>query len=534
MKRIYVKTLVTRTLDALRMAGVSKKKLKDYKYCGIGPIMQHFAAQGISSYSKSEVDSLLFQTRLDYESGNISRFKWGIIRKSASMLEDVYTTGKVSFEPLTKWEALHNPLHQEPSPAQLCDRDNLLVLVYLTKQELLKFGLSPKAMRNYTYDGFDPILRYCEEEGITKYEPEKIECIVLEARTDYENQRLGRNAYQSIRKAASLLNEYHETGKLTWGCLPNWGTRNATSHFAQIVDLYCEEKRTTGELCKGTIATSKSAILNFLFCLEDMGFRDFSEVTRQVVNDCIPILAIQYPCGMRGMMSAVRSFLGFLNEHKIASDDLLASIPEIVSPRRKIREGFTPNEINKILSAVDRQTAVGKRDYAMLMMAVQTGLRVVDISGLTFSNIDWRRMEIRVVQQKTGNPLWLPLEPETGNAVADYLLYGRPSCDLPYLFLCKDKPFRRLLSRSASGIATRYMTLAGIDRDSIPRRGFHSFRRSFGARLLGAEISVDMLHEILGHANMDSAKPYIAVDEKGLQLCAIGLSGLEVKAGELL
>jgi integrase len=78
---------------------------------------------------------------------------------------------------------------------------------------------------------------------------------------------------------------------------------------------------------------------------------------------------------------------------------------------------------------------------------------------------------------------------------------------------------------------SRYMQRTGIDKSDIPRRGFHSFRRSFGAGLLESEIPLDMLSELLGHTHMDSAKPYLAANELGLKSCAIGLTPTQ-KAGE--
>lgn len=306
-----------------------------------------------------------------------------------------------------------------------------------------------------------------------------------------------------------------------------------TPVFSKTVEDYCEINRRNRTLAAGTIATNKSAIRQFLFCAEDMGIRDFSAMTRRIVNDSITILAPRYPHGMKSCISAIRSFLTFLHDKELTVEALQTAIPETYAPRRAIRFGFAPEELELLLSTADRTTVVGKRDYAMMLLAIQTGLRVVDISGLAFQNIDWRGSEFHVVQHKTGRALSLPMEPEVGNAIADYILNGRPECECSFVFLSKDAPYRRLHNRSASSIVCRYMKRCGIDRKTIPRRGFHSFRRSFGARLLQSEIPLEMLSEMLGHANMDSSKPYVAVDETGLRSCAIGLSGIEVKAGGL-
>ena len=101
---------------------------------------------------------------------------------------------------------------------------------------------------------------------------------------------------------------------------------------------------------------------------------------------------------------------------------------------------------------------------------------------------------------------------------------------MPYIFLCHVGVLRPINNRSASTIVTKYLRRAEIV-SAIPRRGFHSFRRSFGTRLLQNEIPLELLLQLLGHSNIDSAKPYLSVDELGLKNCALGLIA-RTKAGE--
>lgn len=533
MKNVSVELLTAQVLEQLREAGIPPKRLKDYKYCGFGEIAKYFNTQGNTAYSTVRMDAYMTHFRDLYEKEDISRWKWQQIRKAAAWLEEFHTSGAVSLMSLTKWEVQHNPLRREPTQEELSDTENLFGLVYRTKRELMSFNLSEKTISNYTYDGFDPILRHGIQHGITKYSKDFLENFAANARSAYENHQLCRSVYQNVRKTVSLLEECHDTGKLDWHYLPAWSTKTLTPPFSRAVDGYCEMNRRNQALADGTIATNKSAIRQFLFCVEEMGLCDFHEITHRVVNDCITLLAPKYPHGMQSCIPAIRSFLTFLYGKGLIAEALQTAIPETSAPRRAIRHGFMPEELEQLLSAADRSAVIGKRDYAMMLLAIQTGLRVVDISSLTFQNIDWHRAEIHVVQHKTGRALSMPMEPAVGNAIADYILNGRPKGECSFVFLSKDPPYRRLHNRSASSIVSRYMKKCGIDRESIPRRGFHSFRRSFGARLLQSEIPLEMLSEMLGHSSIDSSKPYVAVDETGLRSCAIGLTGLEVKVGEL-
>lgn len=532
MKNVKLEWMIAQILEQLQSAGVSPKCLKDYKYCGFGETSKYFKRQGRTTYVQTEMDYFMRDARECYERKEISEWKWQQVRKSATWLEKFNTSGVVTLEPLAKWEVLHNPLRREPTKKELLDHENLYGLVYQTKQALANFNLSEKSLHNYNYDGFEPILRYCNQCGIAKYSEDILVGFVANARSAYETHQMCRSVYQNVRKVAALLKEYHDSGTLEWHYLPPWDHKPLTLLFSKAVEDYCETNRRNRTLATGTIATNKSAIRQFLFCVEDMGIRDFSVMTRRIVNDCITILASRYPHGMKSCIPAIRSFLAFLHDKGLTVEALQTAIPETFAPRRAIRFGFAPEELDLLLSSADCSTAVGKRDYAMMLLAIQTGLRVVDISGLTFQTIDWRSSEFHVIQHKTGRALSLPMEPEVGNAIADYILNGRPECECSFVFLSKNAPYRRLHNRSASSIVCRYMKKCGIDREIIPRRGFHSFRRSFGARMLQSEIPLEMLSEMLGHSNMDSTKPYVAVDEIGLRSCAIGLCGIEVKAGE--
>ena len=152
------------------------------------------------------------------------------------------------------------------------------------------------------------------------------------------------------------------------------------------------------------------------------------------------------------------------------------------------------------------------------------GLRSVDIFNLKRSDIDWRRREINITQTKTGKPLNITLEIESGNAIFDYLLNARQECDVPNVFLCSKYPLGALQRQAARGIIQKYIADAGIENAAQNRYGFHSFRRAFGTRLLESGTPVHLLSQLLGHTHIDSAKPYMSTSEKGLKECCLPLS----------
>ena len=109
--------------------------------------------------------------------------------------------------------------------------------------------------------------------------------------------------------------------------------------------------------------------------------------------------------------------------------------------QEKIPSFFSADEICTIEESVNRSGGIGKRNYAMLLLAGRLGLRASDIANLQFSNIDWEKSEIRLTQYKTGNPISLPLLNDVGNAIIDYLKYGRFKSESQNVFISGRAPY---------------------------------------------------------------------------------------------
>lgn len=180
-----------------------------------------------------------------------------------------------------------------------------------------------------------------------------------------------------------------------------------------------------------------------------------------IVNNCITKLAVNYPSGAGNFLYAVRLFLNYLFYEGITSTNLSSALPETAATKKTFHEPFTDSEVKNLLATLDQSTAIGKRDYAIMPLAVQTRLRACDIVRMKRENIDWRTRTINFVQHKTSVALSLPLPVESGNAIAEYLLYHRPDCELPHIFLCHTGQRRPLKNRSASGMVSKYIRCIG-------------------------------------------------------------------------
>jgi site-specific recombinase XerD len=211
-------------------------------------------------------------------------------------------------------------------------------------------------------------------------------------------------------------------------------------------------------------------------------------------------------------------------------------VPRVSVPQNaNVPAVWTDSDINKLLSSVDRSTAVGKRDYAVLLMIVELGLRSCDVNQLKLANLNWQQKEIEVSQSKTGVMNVCPMSDELGWAVIDYIRDGRQKSDLPYLFLTAHAPYTGFGASTAKHILERYIKRSGISAKPMGvSRGTHSLRHSFARKLLSQDIPLDLISEIMGHTALNSASPYLKVDIEGLRECALSIGEVDKYAGQAI
>lgn len=188
--------------------------------------------------------------------------------------------------------------------------------------------------------------------------------------------------------------------------------------------------------------------------------------------------------------------------------------------REKIPSFFTTDEVRDIEESIDKSSGVGKRNYAMLLLASRLGLRASDIANLQFSNIDWDKNEIKLTQYKTGHPITLPLLNDVGNAIIDYLKYGRFKSESQNIFISSRAPYvpaNKSIVCSAIGEVI-YQSKVNIDGR---HHGPHSLRHSLASCLLKNETPIHVISKALGHTKTDTTLTYLRIDLTSLLKCAI-------------
>jgi integrase len=299
--------------------------------------------------------------------------------------------------------------------------------------------------------------------------------------------------------------------------------------YKTIADHFTERARESGKR-DSSILTQHHAISVFLLSLQNQNVVRLTDITQD------NILSIFIDSNG----SAVKS--SCLNQIAIVLKTCIPKFPEcekvllllpLRGKKRKNIQYLTEEEVMKIKCVLsETSTILTLRDKAIGIMALYTGLRRSDIANLKIDSIDWEKDTITVIQQKTEVPLILPLTAIVGNAIHDYIKLERPKVDSDYIFITRNRPFRRLRANTGMPeISSTIMKAAGIRQENGDRQGFHIFRHHFATALLGNGIPRPVISSLTGQLAPESLDTYLFADFPHLKECALTIEHFPVKEG---
>lgn len=230
------------------------------------------------------------------------------------------------------------------------------------------------------------------------------------------------------------------------------------------------------------------------------------DVTRYV-SEQIPARS---PASAQLHASTLRSFLRFLWQTGQTERDLTAAIPPVRRWRLvDVPKYLTPDDVQRVLNACPRASAVGRRDYAILLLLARLGLRAGEVVRLELDDIDWQAGEL-VVRGKGSIRSRLPLPCDVGEAVATYLQRDRPRCATRRVFVRARAPHRGFGHPSSVSTLVRVaLTRAGVH---APVHGAHLLRHSLATDLLRRGASMADIGDVLRHQHPQTTEIYAKVD----------------------
>ena len=282
-------------------------------------------------------------------------------------------------------------------------------------------------------------------------------------------------------------------------------------------------------LCKNysysTIFSSESILARFLTFLNNSGITTLNDINIQHIYKFINSIDDKKysPYTIYEIKFKLKKFFQYLydnGKYKFNGDDVFPKIAKV--DRVKLPSYYTIKEINLILEQVDRKTNKGKRDFAILLLAIVYGLRNSDIIRLKYENILWNENKIELIQFKKKKLLELPLTDNVKYALLDYLKNARPKIETNCIFLPTKPPYNYIDKENASSLyksASDYIKKAGLDTGR--KRGLHSLRHSMASNMLKNNIEVSTISSVLGHSSVDVTNIYLSIDEKQLRELAL-------------
>lgn len=358
---------------------------------------------------------------------------------------------------------------------------------------------------------------YMEEHSITSYNADVGEQF-LEAMEEYHI-----SFRRNFRRSVYLLTDYLACGKIRSRIvqrvvheLPGEIGEAAKRFIATLV---------TKRYKQTTLDDYQRVLSYFIIHLSGASIHQPSEIGK---NEVLSFISSDQN-RRRGPLIVMRSFCRYLYEQKIVKYDIGCVIAKDNYPvREKLPSVYDANEIKQIENAVNRYTAVGKRDYAILLLTTRLGLRSSDVAGLQFENLDWNNNVIRLIQFKTKLDIELPLLTEVGEAIIDYLKYGRPSFPSQQVFLSASAPFRPINRMIINSAISRIITSSGV---CVQNRKFgpHAMRHTLASRLLYNGTPLTIISETLGHAGTQTTMEYLRIDFKSLMKCTLDVPAVSEK-----
>ena len=334
----------------------------------------------------------------------------------------------------------------------------------------------------------------------------------------YDSDGLSYEQFRKNRKSVSVLKQYALEGTIRHERQPPLSYMIPSVQNEAILLRFLAEQSI--ELAASTVHARGNILRQFLRYYESVGQADLGALTSNTISSFMEYMATRRSAGLNTVAPAMRSFIIYLHRKGITDVVLSPSTTVRVLRRHRIHGIFTPTEIERILSQIDRYNPLGKRDYAIMLLSSRNGLRSGDILNLKLADIRWRNAEIVIVQKKTQNIIACPMDDDTGSALSDYILNARPSSTLQNVFL-STPPVHALTSANLCQMLKKYSIAAGVINSSAERLGMHRFRRSLATTLLENDVALETIAQILGHKTTAATRQYLSITEGKLAECAL-------------
>jgi integrase/recombinase XerD len=211
-------------------------------------------------------------------------------------------------------------------------------------------------------------------------------------------------------------------------------------------------------------------------------------------------------------VAALKSLADFLHARQFTSQNIGESVAYIASPPQVAPDVLTHAQVLQLFKCIDRTRRLGKRDYAIIQLFVQCGLRLKELADIRLPDviIKQRAGMLRIASGKGNRPREIPLNKTAREAIEEYL-HVRPRLNgVDHLFFSQKK--RPLAPRSIQDVVKKYLKKAGVGNFSC-----HSLRHLFATNLYNEHKDIVLVKEALGHKRLGTTLRYSHKTQKEIQ-----------------
>lgn len=403
--------------------------------------------------------------------------------------------------------------------------------------DLEKLGLADSTVYNFKLC-VNRFRKHLEEIGAPDYYDKDIAAEYLEGRYGYPACVLEGRATSWVQTNATSVNRLAEYG--LYGAIKVGDRRNkrnvgrwAGADEPWVTEFLALDRKNGNS--KNTTTVRYNAIQHFYEYLIFRNVDGVKAVTGKILSDFGTTregYSINY---VHILLRDLRVYLRYLFSQGYIENDISQNVPQVRSRQNlNMPTLWTVDELKQLLNSIDRGNATGKRDFAILLLLVQYGIRASDVAGLKLEHLNWQQKIIEFAQHKTGKKVSYPILDDVGWALIEYLRDGRPNIDNPYVFLIHvGVPKEFSGGGSLCGVLLRQMKLSGL-RKEAPRTsiGSHSLRHAVARRLVSENVDLETASNILGNTTLKAASIYLRSDIDGLRECALDIEGVSVNVDE--
>jgi len=336
---------------------------------------------------------------------------------------------------------------------------------------------------------------------------------------DFDFAKLNRT-HQDLVHRVYTLDHFLSTGTVQMG-IKQKPPKVFAGAIGKAMSDFMHYRESTFKLSKSTLHGYELYLHALLTFLTAKRIKSFRAIGRSHVLSFVESINPHKLASKHVALQITKGFFRHLHEQGLIAMDYSTIIPkDNYKHESHLPSVYSKEEVRDLLNAVDRSSPKGKRDYAILLLATKLGLRSSDIAALKFENILWEKNVIAFNQVKTGKPITLPLLPAIGNAIIDYLKYGRPVSDENHCFLQGLSPFKKIHKDDLGQMVNFYFRRAGINIGNR-KHGPHTLRHSLAGNLLNNKTLLPVITEVLGHSTTESTKTYLRIDVDTLKQCAL-------------